>query len=586
MAFRSKIKVYSWILSEFFAQKLQVIHLILISLFIAVTEILLPKCVEYFIDWIVPSKDISDFVLLLGVFLSVVCINILLKVRHNYLQRRIGEISAKCLLKKTLSHLRILDFKYSQDHTEGEILSLFSTDVPSVSKLFNRLFPQIIQCTLLLIVICTFLLMSSTNLTLVFFMFLPLYYMCFRKLEDKRIQAAGRWVVGRKELNSKIHESISALPDLKAFGSAGWDYKRFLLKVEQFIKVWKKQVFTNFLTLSIRQLFLSIGTLTVYIVGILLIGRNEMSVGQFISYLFMYHLLIHNAVQLLETISEQSGVYFNAQRVYSFLHEEPVRKESSVDNLEASIEINGEIEFVNVSFGYQSQTDVVENVNLRIGVGEKVVLVGESGSGKTTLLQLLGGLYEPHRGDITIGGTSIRNISKKQLKASVGYAFQDPFLFGLSVLENIRFGKPDSSELEVINSARLADCERFVQKMQHQYNTTLSERGSSLSGGERQRISLARLFLKNPRIVLLDEATAALDSESERKIMSSINTLFGDRTVIAIAHRLSSIKYFDKVFVMERGRIVESGTYEELIKRQGKFYYMLKNKTIAENQYA
>ena len=253
-------------------------------------------------------------------------------------------------------------------------------------------------------------------------------------------------------------------------------------------------------------------------------------------------------------------------KIYEILDEEQTVSNTKTP---AEFEASKDIKFENVTFGYKSYEPVLKNIDFTIKSGEMVGLVGHSGAGKSTVINLCMRLYDPGIGKITIGGVDIKDIPQKDLRDSIGVVFQETYLFSGSIYDNIAYARPDATPDEVISAAKAANAHEFITKLPDGYNTVIGENGHSLSGGERQRVSIARAILKNPRILILDEATSSLDPETEIKIQEALSRLIEGRTTIAIAHRLATLKNADKLIVIEKGRVAEHGTHEELIEQGG-----------------
>ena len=239
------------------------------------------------------------------------------------------------------------------------------------------------------------------------------------------------------------------------------------------------------------------------------------------------------------------------------------------------MEIKGDISFENVYFGYKAYNPVLKNISFEIKKGEMIGIVGHSGSGKSTLINLIMRLYDPTGGCVRIDGVDLRDISQNSLRSQVGVVLQETFLFNGTVLENIRYAKPDATFEEVVRAAKIANCHEFITRMPDGYETMVGERGYSLSGGERQRVAIARAILHDPKILILDEATASLDTQTEKLIQDALNKLIEGRTTIAIAHRLSTLAGADRLIVLDKGRLAEMGTHNELLAHKGVYYRLV-----------
>lgn len=299
-----------------------------------------------------------------------------------------------------------------------------------------------------------------------------------------------------------------------------------------------------------------------------------LSVGTFVSFI-IYAGLFVQPIEVIGQISRMMNrAVSSAHRVFEILDMEPQILEKK-GALEKNLE--GNIEFKNVDFSYDGLRRVLKDVNLQIGKGEMIGVVGPTGSGKSTFIQLLLRFYEARRGEILIDGVNLKDLDLKSFRSQVGMVLQDSYLFHGSILENIRYGRPEATLLEVLNAAKAARVHDFVIKLPHAYDTKVGERGHSLSGGERQRVAIARALLCNPKILILDEATSAVDTETEVKITEALDELVKGRTVIAIAHRLSTLKKAHRIIVFKDGKIVESGTHQELLNQKDGVFQKLSN---------
>lgn len=305
--------------------------------------------------------------------------------------------------------------------------------------------------------------------------------------------------------------------------------------------------------------------------GSMILGR-EMQLGelvQFTTYVYMLYGPIQWLTGLPRILAQAS---VSAGKVFEVLEEEDDIPDSENPK---DMEIKGDISFENVYFGYKAYNPVLKNISFEIKKGEMIGIVGHSGSGKSTLINLIMRLYDPTGGCVRIDGVDLRDISQNSLRSQVGVVLQETFLFNGTVLENIRYAKPDATFEEVVRAAKIANCHEFITRMPDGYETMVGERGYSLSGGERQRVAIARAILHDPKILILDEATASLDTQTEKLIQDALNKLIEGRTTIAIAHRLSTLAGADRLIVLDKGRLAEMGTHNELLAHKGVYYRLV-----------
>jgi ATP-binding cassette subfamily B protein len=327
-----------------------------------------------------------------------------------------------------------------------------------------------------------------------------------------------------------------------------------------------------YLTVPVSQFILTIGNFFVLYFGGRMILENALTLGQLIQFTTYVSMLYEPIRWLTEIPKNLADVSVSAGKVFEIIEEQ-----SDVSDAANPIEldIKGDIDFDGVYFGYKAYNPVLKDITCSIKEGEMIGIVGHSGVGKSTLINLILRLYDCTQGQISIDGVNIKDISQKSLRSQVGVVLQETFLFDGSVLENIAYAKPDASFEEVIRAAKVANAHDFIVRLPDGYNTRVGNKGYQLSGGERQRIAIARAILHNPRIIILDEATASLDTQTEKQIQDALGKLTHGRTTIAIAHRLSTLSSADRLIVLDKGRLAEFGTHNELMRKKGVYYRLV-----------
>lgn len=517
-----------------------------------------------------PQADRTLFYRLILILLAVVIIVISMGMLQNLVRRQLQEKTARDVQYSIFQHLRKLGFAYYEQHPVGQTLSLLNTEVAALQSLYRQHFPAFIDGLLFSVISITLMVATSPQLSVIVLPCFLLYYIFGPALERKASVSGKIMAEHRVQENQKVYESISALTELRAFSAEKWDLTRYLQKIRAFNLSMIKTYWYAYLRGTNRRITYNIGGVAIFIYGYYLLQRNDISVGEFVSFLMYYFTAMHRLTVVVTNITEQKVLMYQTERLYRFIKLKPqveeVQKARSLDK------IQGKIEFQNVSFAYHAQQPVLANLSLTIHPGERVAFVGASGSGKSTLLKLIGRFYDPDEGLITFDGVPCRELSFEALRNALGFVFQETYVFGSSVKDNIRFGKPGASDDEVISAAKAAYAHDFITKLPEGYDTLVGERGVKLSGGQKQRLAIARMFIHNPAVVLLDEATSALDNTSEAEVQKALDTLLKGRTVIAVAHRLTTVKDFDLIVVMEAGRAAEIGTYEQLMELRGAFY--------------
>lgn len=537
-------------------------------------EMVVPKVIGIFIDQVLPEKNLNMFWGLLGSLTLVLGFVTLLKAWANLLEKEISEKAARDLQFTVFQKFRKLGFPYYEKHSVGESLSLMNTEVTALTGLYRDYLPPLLKHLFIVIVIFLFLVTINVQLVLLVIPILIIYYFIGPIMEKKTIHATIENTEDRITLNEKYYESMSALTELRAHHRTSWDLTRMQHLLDRYNKSWGKVEIFAWLRGVPRRLIVYGGAAALYIYGIHLVQVGTLTVGEFVTFALYFTILTFDITFIMTMLIEVKIIMVQARRLYGVIEMKPEVQEHAQSNLVH--QVNGKLEFQNVDFSYENTGKVVSNFTLTIYQGEKVALVGESGSGKTTILKLIGRFYDPTDGVVLLDDISLKSLSFQQLRTSVGFVFQETYLFGTSIKENIRFGQPSATDEEIILAAKSAQAHDFIMKLPNGYDTEVGERGYKLSGGQRQRIAIARMFIKDPKIIVLDEATSALDNVSERKVKRALDQLLVGRTTIAVAHRLSTIEDYDRIVVMDRGEIVEVGCYEHLMERKGYFYQLSK----------
>ena len=528
-------------------------------------------------DYLVPTADSSPYfessttgiiviaLLMVGVFALSKVITVISTRATNKIGSRFSNDLRLMVYKK----VQELSLTSMSKLTAGNLITRVTKDTERIKDFFNEqgryLMEQIIMLTLVLVILIT----TNPLLTLLVVIPVPIaLFMISRFWRSTHIRYHKQWRTNSKA-TSILHDIIKGIRVVKAFGNEEREIEKFA-KVSKDLatvsasneKYWAR-------TFPFVGNFIALSEFLVLIVGGKMVLDGDLSLGE----LTRFNLYLAYLYAPLRWISSFPRRLADAStsliKIYEILDEEP----QIVDAKEPK-ELNnaGAIEFKNVDFGYKSYEPVLKDINLKIKPGEMIGLVGHSGAGKSTLINLCMRLYDPTSGSITIDGTDLREFEQATLRDSIGVVFQETYLFSGSVFENIAYARPDASLDEVIAASKAANAHEFVIKLPDGYNTTIGENGHTLSGGERQRISIARAILKNPQILILDEATSSLDPETEIKIQEALARLTKGRTTIAIAHRLATLRNADRLVVIEKGHIAECGPHEELMDLGGIYH--------------
>jgi len=536
--------------------------------------LLLPQVTRHLLDNVFPNEMLTNqqkldaLVLYAGglmamfVFIYGPCVYI----RHWYADKASHRaiFDLRCDL-----YYRILRMSASffNRNKSGEITSRLISDIQLAQNLVGTALTNIWMDAIAVLVILYFLLKIDVATTLVALSSFPVYLLLFRKFGDQ-IRDTTRQVQDRLSLmTSNAQERISGRMVVHAFTQEINETTRFRNESERLFSTNMRRLFIQSLNQAVTGTLVSLSPLIVICFGGYRVISGDMTVGELIA-VTMY---LGPLYLPLQRFSELNVVFANSMaaldRIYEIMDEQP----EIVDQPGATelAEIKGDVTFDHVAFFYNHGCPVLNDVTFNVRAGQKVALVGPSGSGKSTIVSLLPRFYDCAAGQVRIDGHDVRDTKVKSLRRHIGMVLQDPVLFSGTIRENILYGNPTATEAEVIQAAKAANAYDFICSLPNGFDTEVGERGGLLSGGQRQRITIARAFLKNPKILVLDEATSSLDSESERLIQDAMDRLIAGRTTFIIAHRVSTIVNADQIFVLSAGSIVESGTHSELMRREG-----------------
>lgn len=541
------------------------------ALLISGTDLVFPMVTRKFISDFIPNKKI-DLIFQFAIVLVVLyIIRFFLDYVVGYWGHILGVRMEYDMRKILYGHIQKMPFSYFDNTKTGSIMSRLVNDLNEISELAHHgpedLFISILMFT------GTFILMMKINvpLTLIVFTIVPFliwFAMYFnvrmrRSFQDLRVQLG--------EINSRLEDSITGIRVVKSFTNEEFEEERFDYGNNMFKILRGKSVRYLGIFSGGINFFSNLLHATALVAGGYFVYKNQISIADMAAFILFVGIMINPVRRLAQFIELFQRGMAGFKRFSEIMALEPdiVDKEGAYDLKD----VQGNVEFRDVAFKYSDdKEEVLSNIDLKVGKGETIALVGPSGAGKTTLCSLIPRFYEASHGTITVDGNDIKDVKLESLRNAIGIVQQDVFLFAGTIAENIAYGKLDATKEEIIEAAKKANAHEFIMETPNGYDTNIGERGVKLSGGQKQRISIARMFLKNPPILILDEATSSLDNHSERVIQESIKELSKGRTTFIIAHRLATIRNAKRIIVLTTDGIVEEGTHDELIGRNGVYH--------------
>ncbi|CAN1209630.1 ABC transporter ATP-binding protein [Tumidithrix helvetica PCC 7403] len=475
------------------------------------------------------------------------------------------------------SHLQELELAYFEERSTGGLMSILSDDINQLERFLDGGANEVLQVTTTVLIIggaFFYLAPSVAGMAI-----LPMPFILWGSIAFQS-RLAPRYAAVREKvslLNGQLSNNLSGITTIKSFTTEAYEKKRIEIESNRYRQSNRHAIALSAAFVPLIRIAVFAGFIAILYLGGIETVAGRLSVGAYSVMVFLTQRLLWPLTRLGETLDQYQRAMASTNRVLDLL-DTPIEIHSGHLTLPhsdlssthgTSSKIRGEIELHDVTFAYKDRHPVVKELSLLIPAGKTIAIVGATGSGKSTLVKLLMRLYEIQSGKITLDGIDIRELQLKDLRSCIGWVSQDVFLFHGSVLENIAYGSFDASVDRIVEAAKIAEAHDFIEQLPQGYDTIVGERGQKLSGGQRQRLAIARAVLRNPPILILDEATSAVDNETEAAIQKSLERITVNRTTIAIAHRLSTIRNADRIYVMERGHLVEQGQHEELVAQQG-----------------
>ncbi|WP_438497653.1 ABC transporter ATP-binding protein [Paenibacillus sp. IHBB 3054] len=536
---------------------------------ISILEFMIPQLTKEIIDQIIPEKrycallETGGFILLAALLLGI------FNFSSSYVMTIVSQKAILQLRNKLHKHTLSLDLKFFDRNRTGDLMARLTSDVNQLQELVSADSLSIIADVITFAAIVGYLLYTDWQLALITLITLPFLFVTSRyfSLRIKSSYRAVRHISA--QLNNSLQDTLSGIRMIKSFASEDAEAKQFEALSEQhrIATVFASRLSETFS--PIIDWLNYVGMTSVLLFGAWQVMHGNMSVGDIVAYLAYLRLLqapIRSFSRMITKVQQSAAAFERIQEVLATVPE--------VYDKEGAIvlpPVKGQIVFDDVEFAYEEGHPVLQNFQLRLPCNQTTALVGSSGSGKSTIAYLIARLYDVQRGDIYIDSYPLTEVTVKSLRQQMGIVSQDVILLNGTIRENIAYGRPQATDDEIKAAAHAANAHEFISAFPMGYDTPIGERGVKLSGGQKQRLSIARAFLTNPRILILDEATAALDTESEQRIQHALSVLLPGRTCLVIAHRLSTIQNADQIVVLEHGEIVELGNHENLLRRNGRY---------------
>ncbi len=545
----------------------------LAALLVSLIGIVYPIVTREMLNDFIPNKNYR-LVVIFGIsLLALYIIKMLLNYFIQYYGHTMGVRMQAQMRSDMFTHLEKLPYTFYDNHETGKIMSRMTTDLWEISELAHH-GPENLLISSVSVVL-SFIYLSSINiwLTLIIFACVPFLILIAVLLRKKMRNA---FMESRKSIaviNSSLESSISGIRVTKAFDNARREQEKFEDGNRQFTAArddaYRAMGRFHSMTAFITDIF----NVVVLIAGGFFLYEGAIGFGDYSAFIVSVNLFISPVMTLINFMEQYQNGVTGFERFLEIMDEVPEADNEGATDIK---DVRGDIEFCDVVCSYDGHKDVLRGINLTIAKGKKFALVGPSGGGKTTLCHLIPNFYDIESGDILIDGKSLSTLTKSSLRHNIGIVQQDIYLFNASIRDNILYGRLDATEEEVIEAAKRANIHDYIMTLEEGYDTQIGERGVRLSGGQKQRLSIARVFLKNPPILILDEATSALDNTTEILIQQALDELCLGRTTLVVAHRLSTIKNADEIAVVADGRIVEQGTHESLLKLGGEYSKLYK----------
>ena len=548
---------------------------ILALLFILMTSIVataIPLLAQYYIDNYITKNIAKAGLYILIIYFGLFILRVVFTFLGEYYFAKVAHSIVRDLRNDSFANLQKLGMSYFDKTPVGSVVSRLTNDTQAVADMFGTIFSSFLNTILMFVVTLSAMIALSWQLTIYMILFIPVMVgsvYLYQKLSSRLVEISRAKI---SEMNTKLSESIEGMKIIQAFNQEQRLIDEFGEVNNEHLRYYTKSLKVDSLLLRPAMALFKV---LAYVVIVMYFGLSFESAGftAGIIYAFIQYTnqLFNPLIELMQNFSILQTSIISAGRVFTLIDNEEYEPEQKESDYKIS---RGDIEFKNVSFSYDGKRDVLKNISFSVKNGESIAFVGATGSGKSSIMNLFLRFYDYDRGEILIDGVNIKDYSSKELRNSVGLVLQDPFLYHGTVESNIKMYNESLTREDVIEAAKFVDAHNFIDKLEDKYDSLVTERGSTFSSGERQLLTFARTIASKPKILILDEATANIDSETEELIQHSLEKMRKGRTTIAIAHRLSTIQDSNCIYVLDKGEIIESGTHDELIALKGNYYKM------------
>ena len=548
---------------------------ILALLFILMTSIVataIPLLAQYYIDNYITKNIAKAGLYILIIYFGLFILRVVFTFLGEYYFAKVAHSIVRDLRNDSFANLQKLGMSYFDKTPVGSVVSRLTNDTQAVADMFGTIFSSFLNTILMFVVTLSAMIALSWQLTIYMILFIPVMVgsvYLYQKLSSRLVEISRAKI---SEMNTKLSESIEGMKIIQAFNQEQRLIDEFGEVNNEHLRYYTKSLKVDSLLLRPAMALFKV---LAYGVIVMYFGLTFESAGftAGIIYAFIQYTnqLFNPLIELMQNFSILQTSIISAGRVFTLIDNEEYEPEQKDSDHKIS---RGDIEFKNVSFSYDGKRDVLKNISFSVKNGESIAFVGATGSGKSSIMNLFLRFYDYDRGEILIDGVNIKDYSSKELRNSVGLVLQEPFLYHGTVESNIKMYNESLTREDVIEAAKFVDVHNFIDKLEDKYDSLVTERGSTFSSGERQLLTFARTIASKPKILILDEATANIDSETEELIQHSLEKMRKGRTTIAIAHRLSTIQDSSCIYVLDKGEIIESGTHDELIALKGNYYKM------------